>query len=370
MSNKKYLKMKNLFLSTSFLLLCAVAYSQPKLQLLTAEHDFGVFKESAGRQSFNFIVTNTGDSALVIQNVVPSCGCTTPEWTRSPIPPKGQGKITAIYDPAGRPGAFTKTLSVHSNSKPENVVLVIKGEVQPKEKTVEELYPFAAGPVRFESQVLSFLDIKKNEKKIRVMPIINTSDAAMKVEFDGYPQHLLLKSTPETLKPGQKGLVEGTYDAVKNPGVWGGTTDLAKIKLNGVVQNNIYLYISANLVEDFSGLSKEDLLNAPVFKIANNTIDIGTMPQATTRDIEFKFKNEGKRDLNIRFIKAGCGCTAVHQGSPVIKPGEESSIKATFNSGGYSGKQTKAISVYTDDPKNPEVVLYFNVDVIPKTVEK
>ena len=362
--------MKNLILSISLLLLGAVAFSQPKMQLLTKEHDFGVFKEEAGKQTFNFIVTNTGDSALVITNVVPSCGCTTPEWTQTPIPPKGQGKVTAIYDPVGRPGVFTKTLSVHSNSKPELVVLIIKGEVQAKEKTVEELFTFPVGAVRFESNVMAFTNIKKNEKKIRVMPIINTSAAPVKIEFDGLPVHLDLKVTPETLKPGQKGLVEGTYDATKNQGGWGYVNDQVKVKLDGIVQGNIFYYISANLVEDFSGLSKEDLLNAPVFKLAATTVDIGTMPPATNKEVEFKFKNEGKRNLNIRFIKPGCGCTAVLPGDPVVLPGQERSIKATFNSGGYNGKVTKAIYVYTDDPKNSEVVLYFNAEVIPKAPDK
>jgi hypothetical protein len=361
--------MKNLFLSITLLFFGVVAFSQAKMQFLNTEHDFGVFKEEAGRQTFNFIVTNTGDSALVIQNVVPSCGCTTPEWTRSPIPPKGQGKITAIYDPAGRPGVFTKTLSVHTNAKPELVVLVIKGEVQPHEKTIEEIYTFAVGPVRFESNHLAFTNVKKNEKKIRVMPVINTSKAPVKLEFDGIPQHLELKANPETLKPGQKGLVEATFDANKNQN-WGSVTDMAKVKIDGVVQNNIWYYISANLIEDFSGLSKGELENAPVFKVAAFTVDIGTMAQATTKDVEFKYKNEGKSDLHIRFVKASCGCTAVQQGNMVIKPGEESSIKATFNSGGYSGKTTKAIYVYTDDPKNSEVVLFLNADVTPKTPEK
>jgi hypothetical protein len=361
--------MKNLIFSIMLILLGAVAYSQPKIQILGAEHDFGVFKEEAGPQTYNFIVTNTGDSALVILNVVPSCGCTTPTWTKSPIPPKGQGKITAVYDPAGRPGVFNKTLSVHTNTRPELSVLTIKGEVKPHEKTLEEIYTFAVGPIRFESQHLPFTNVKKNEKKIRVMPIINTSKAPVKLEFEGLPQHLELKSIPETLKPGQKGIVEATYDANKNQG-WGSSTDMAKVKIDGVVQNNIYYYVSANLVEDFSGLSEADLANAPVFKFAQTTVDIGTMPQATTRDVEFKYKNEGKRDLHIRYIKPGCGCTAVQTGSTVIKPGEEASIKATFSSGGYSGKVTKAIYVYADDPKNSEVLLFLNADVTPKAQEK
>ena len=137
--------MKRLLLFSSLVLLGITAssqYMQTKMQISPTEYNFGVFREEAGRQTFDFIVTNTGDSPLVIQNVVPSCGCTTPGWTKGPIPPGGKGKVTAIYDPANRPGAFNKTLTVYTNAKPETTVLTIKGEVTPREKTVEELFTF------------------------------------------------------------------------------------------------------------------------------------------------------------------------------------------------------------------------------------
>lgn len=339
-------------------------FAQTKMQLASTEHDFGTFKEEAGRQTFDFIVTNTGTDPLVIQNVVASCGCTTPEWTRQPIPAGGKGKITAIYDPQDRPGAFNKTLSVYSNAKPEVVVLTIKGEVKPREKTIEELFIFPVGGIRFESNHLAFTNIKKNEKKMRVMQLVNTSTAPVKVEFDGLPAHLAIRSNPETLKPGQKGLVEGTYDATKNTG-WGNTSDMVRIKLNGVIQENLYYYVSANLVEDFSSLTKEDLVNAPVMKLVSSTIDLGKIKGSTQNDVEFKFSNEGKNDLVIRHIRSTCGCTAILQGNQGvgIKPGESGSVKAQFNSGGYSGKVTKAIYVYTNDPKNSEIVLMINADV-------
>ncbi len=359
--------MKRLFFIIFLMIPGILAISQiatTKMQLSGTEHDFGKFKEEAGRQTFDFIITNTGTEPLVIQNVVASCGCTTPEWTRQPIPAGAKGKITAIYDPKDRPGQFNKTLSVYTNTKPEVSVLVIKGEVIPHEKTVEELFTFAVGPVRFESNHLAFTSVKKNEKKMRVMQLINTSSSPVKVEFDGLPPHLVLKSSPETLKPGQKGMVEGTYDATKNPG-WGTLSDMVKIKLNGVNQENVYYYVSANLVEDFSSLSKDELANAPVFKVAAPTFDLGKIKGSTQNEIEFKFTNEGKSDLMIRYIRSACGCTAVQQGNQGvgIKPGESSSIKAVFNSGSYSGKVTKAIYVYTNDPKNSEVVLMLTADV-------
>jgi hypothetical protein len=74
----------------------------------------------------------------------------------------------------------------------------------------------------------------------------------------------------------------------------------------------------------------------------------------------------------IRYIRSTCGCTAVQQGNQGvgIKPGESSSIKAIFNSGSYVGKVTKAIYVYTNDPKNSEVVLMLNADVEQPPVAK
>jgi hypothetical protein len=281
-----------------------------------------------------------------------------------PIAPGGKGKVTAIYDPVNRPGAFNKTLTVYSNAVPPTVVLTIKGEVTPREKTVEELFTFPVGGVRFESNHLAFTNVKKAEKKSKTMPLVNTSNTALKVEFDGLPAHLTLKSTPETIQPGQKGTVEGTYDGVKNQG-WGNVSDMVKIKINGVVQENVFLYVSANLVEDFSKLTSEELINAPVFKLASTTYDIGKMQPATAKEVEFKFTNEGKSDLIIRHIRATCGCTAIQQGNQGIgiKPGESSSIKATFSSGGYKGKVTKTIYVYTNDPENSEVVLMLTADV-------
>jgi hypothetical protein len=93
--------MKRLILCSSLVLFGLTAssqYMQSKMMIAPAEYYFGVFKEEAGRQSFDFVVTNTGNQPLMIQNIVASCGCTTPEWTKSPIPPGGKGKVTAIYD--------------------------------------------------------------------------------------------------------------------------------------------------------------------------------------------------------------------------------------------------------------------------------
>ena len=346
------------------MLACAGMMAQPKLNFANTRHDYGTIKEEAGKQEAVFNFTNTGDSVLVLTRVQSSCGCTAADYTKSPVPPGGKGFVKAVFDPKGYSSRFAKSVTVYSNAKPAVTVLVIEGNVAPREKTVEELFTFAVGPVRLQSNHLAFTTTTKSEKKIRVMPVINTSKEPATVEFEGLPAHLQLKVSPATLKPGEKGIIEGTYDAKLNSSAWGNVNDLVRLKVNGQSQPNIYLYVSANLVEDFSGLNAQQLASAPVFKLDSNTVNFGKMKQNSSADVEYFFTNQGKSDLIIRHVKAGCGCTALMPTENVIKPGARGSIKAKFNSGGYKGQIYKNIFVYTNDPKNSEVMLMIKGEVL------
>lgn len=92
-------------------------------------YDFGQIEEDEGKVSVTFTIKNAGDAPLVITRVIASCGCTTPEWTREPIAPGKSGDIKVTYNPQGRPGPFSKTISVYSNGKTGSFVLTIRGEV-------------------------------------------------------------------------------------------------------------------------------------------------------------------------------------------------------------------------------------------------
>ncbi|HNX66315.1 MAG TPA: DUF1573 domain-containing protein [Bacteroidales bacterium] len=356
--------MKRYIFVLTVLLFSIGAYAQPKMSFAKVRQDFGAMNEADGKKEMVFEFKNTGDSALVITKVQPSCGCTASDWTKYPVPPQGSGFVKAVFDPHGQSGHITKSVSVFSNSKPGVVVLVFEGEVKPREKTIEELYTFVVGPLRFESNHLAFTRITKNEKKIRVMPFINTSKDPVTLDFEPTPPYISLKVSPATIKPGEKGIIEGTYDASLNKDAWGNVSDLARIKVNGVTQTNIYLYVSAEITEDFSLLSKEELANAPIFKLASNEVNFGKIKQGDVADVAFTFTNEGKRDLIIRHVKAGCGCTVATPEQSVIKPGESSVIKAQFKSAGYKGNIFKNVFVYTNDPQNSSVMLMIKGEVM------
>ncbi|MBK7650590.1 MAG: DUF1573 domain-containing protein [Flammeovirgaceae bacterium] len=94
----------------------------------STSHDFGKIKQGTP-VTHEFKFTNTGKAPLVITNVQASCGCTTPDWSKEPVMPGGQGFIKATFN-AASPGAFNKTVTVTANIETGFVQLTIRGEVQ------------------------------------------------------------------------------------------------------------------------------------------------------------------------------------------------------------------------------------------------
>ena len=128
------------------LTLCALtASAQEHLSFRPDTWDFGTIRETDGRVSHTFTGVNRGDSPLVILDVVTTCGCTVPDFSKKPILPGEKTQITVTYDPANRPGSFTKELWVYSSEKRKIATLTVQGSVIPRQKTVEELYPVDAG---------------------------------------------------------------------------------------------------------------------------------------------------------------------------------------------------------------------------------
>lgn len=103
-----------------------------EISFASTVHDYGTIEYNTnGTCEFEF--TNTGKQPLTLVNVQASCGCTTPDWSKEPIKPKGKGKITVKYN-TQIPGIFQKNIKVYSNATTSPVLLTIKGEVKPQQQ--------------------------------------------------------------------------------------------------------------------------------------------------------------------------------------------------------------------------------------------
>jgi hypothetical protein len=122
--------MKKLILS--LLMLGAMQLTAQKIEFEVKEINYGdLMQGDNGLRIFKF--KNTGTAPLIISEVLKTCGCTSPDYTKTPIMPGEAGEIKVSYD-TNRIGHFTKFVTVYSND-PENnsVQLKINGNVKPKE---------------------------------------------------------------------------------------------------------------------------------------------------------------------------------------------------------------------------------------------
>lgn len=86
----------------------SVVFDNPKF-------DFGTITQGEVVEH-TFFFTNKGSNEYKIETVQASCGCTTPDYTQTPVKPGEKGKVVVKFNSAGRSGKQSKTVTVYGNS--------------------------------------------------------------------------------------------------------------------------------------------------------------------------------------------------------------------------------------------------------------
>lgn len=84
--------------------------------------NFGTLKQG-DKVKHTFTLVNTGDQPLIISQVKPSCGCTVPQYTQTPILPDEKGEVTLTFNSAGFNGTVQKYAEVYTNTERTPVIL-------------------------------------------------------------------------------------------------------------------------------------------------------------------------------------------------------------------------------------------------------
>ena len=89
------------------------------------ELDFGTFSKEE-KQERSFVLTNTGNGLLAIQDIITSCGCTKVEYSKEPVRPGGTLEVKVTYE-AEQAEYFNKTITVYCNAEDFPLRLTVKG---------------------------------------------------------------------------------------------------------------------------------------------------------------------------------------------------------------------------------------------------
>lgn len=357
--NVDTMKISGLFLISLFFYTPFILRAQggPSIEFETKKYDYGTIKEEAGPAKCTFHFKNVGDAPLKLTNVKPGCGCTTSDWTKEEIKPGKKGFITAVYDPRNRPGHFNKAISVETNDPNQTrIILFISGNVTPRPKTTEDFYPVKVGNLRFKTNHLAFMEINKGSSKTDTLKLYNVWDKNMKIKLVNVPVFITYKIIPEELKPRQEGIILMTYDTKKKKD-YGLLFDRFSMETNDEINKIKPINVSARIVEDFSILTGQQRENAPKIKFDSRDFNFGSVKQGEIIKHSFMLTNLGEEDLIIRKVTPNAGCIIETQPKQTIKKGEKTSIDVIINTRERIGKIHKTVTVISNDPENPTIML-------------
>jgi len=348
----------------SFLLFCLVlsmtAMSQKSvISFEVKEHDFGKVNEEDGKITYVFDFTNKGNAPLVVSRVQASCGCTTPTWSKEPIEPGKKGSITVTYNPAGRPGTFNKTITVYSNATEEQVALIIKGDVIPKQTAENNPYPINVGGLAIKAKMIQMNNIEKGKIQSRTLDIKNPTKDDIKPSFENLPPYLTATFSPAILKPNEEGKITFTFSS-KSCTQWGPVSDDIYLILNGQKKysDEFKLTVTGNVMEDFSKYTLDQKRKAPILEMSAYTLDFGTIKANSKRVGKFKISNRGQNALDIRRVINNNKELIVRTNKLSVASGKTSHIVVDLITKNLSeGDYKKSINIQTNDPDKSSMIL-------------
>ena len=324
---------------------------KPSIKFFEFTYDFGTIREEEGKVSHVFEFENDGNVDLILSNVRASCGCTTPQWSREPIAPGEKGSIKVQYNAAGRPGPFTKSITITSNAPRKT--LIIKGNVTPKGKKLEEIYSIVKGDIRFKTENVNLGPTTFGEKKVAKLPLANVGLNPVKIEFLKLPKHVTLKNPNIEIAPKTTTQIEFVYDTkLKND--WG--TIAEDLEFVTIVNEKRSTKQSFRVILSvYEKFTKEQKEKAPVLDVLG-VVDFGELKIGKKKTIKLDIANKGLSQLIFHKASFKDNPKGVSVKTPSkLNVGKSSKMKIVIDAKALSEQSfNRTIVLITNDPLSPQ----------------
>ena len=91
-------------------------------------YDFGEIEEGT-QVTHGYRFVNNGSAPLLISDASAQCGCTVPQWPKTPIAVGDTAEISVNFNSQNRVGSQNKEISITANTDPSLSILRLRGEV-------------------------------------------------------------------------------------------------------------------------------------------------------------------------------------------------------------------------------------------------
>lgn len=349
---------KQIYIILITLLCSATTYAQggeSLLQFTNPSHDFGHIREDGGKVQCRFTATNNSDESIYVTDISTSCGCTTTSYSKESIAPHAIFELIVIFDPYNRAGRIDKHIFVTTSDTETITTLQLKGYVQERERTIDEIYPFdMGGGLRLRSNFHAFGYIEQGNTIEEHIGYANTSQRTLHISVESTDQSGLLRiDYPATIPAGATGDITLCYTVPVTSDIYGTIDDKMRITIDGN-EARYPLSCEAIVTDNFSMV---DDISAPRADISKKIIKFGEI-NGDNEVLEevITIVNSGASPLELRRIESSSEALECLATSMTLLPCESAELhiklyteRITATEGLYSER----LRIITNDPVRP-----------------
>lgn len=298
----------------------------PKISIDDLSHNFGTVSEGT-IVKHSFKVKNEGNADLIIQRLVPSCGCTASNADSDLIKAGTEGAVNVEFDTTGFSGDKLKSVKLYSNdSERPSVLLTLKGIVEPE--------------IIIEPRAVIFENVLKGSKRVQEVIVRAASGSKAKI--------LNVTSSSQKLDLQIK---EKSNSRI-----------LLAVSLNN---DNLKLgEIRERLVVNYSNNGSQEYLNIPVFAVVEGQIKVSP-PVLSFGIIEgkeiikrsLKIESRGTSSFNLKSIVSNH--PAVTATIKPVQPGKIFVVEVALDPKKVTKQIRALMTIETSSVEDPK--LYVNI---------
>lgn len=221
---------------------------------------------------------------------------------------------------------------------------------------------FRGPKIRFAHETYDFGQVKQGEIVKHAFLVMNDGDDTLKISnvvtSCGCTAFDLAK---RELMPGETVTLTVEFNS---HGRIGQQTKYISIMSNDKDKPSTSVILKGTVLEE--SFVKPENAEEPKVVFSETQFDFGFVQEGKVVEHTFKFKNEGKKDLEIKDIRTSCGCTAALVSQKLLKPGEEGTIRIEFDSSNRFGRLSRTITVTTNELEAPTKVLTIYAEITKK----
>ena len=162
--------------------------------------------------------------------------------------------------------------------------------------------------------------------------------------------------TPAVVQPGQSGNAIVDFEVIMEMPAGLTQTEIA-IESDDEKNPYKFLYLVGNVVEDSSKIVHSIIIDTvPRIFFNDYNFDFGHLNRGKAVVHTFLFTNRGSQDLVIEDL-VSVGCTVIAPPKKIIPPGEDGALVVRINTMGNFGVSHSTVTVKSNDPVNPEIIL-------------